>query len=273
MNVLTLCADDIGQDPLIDTACLELFQMGRLSCVSALSEAPHASNMFSEWQDARQQGLQVGLHFNLTVPFAKNPIARPINTWIALSQCRLIQRNLKRLIKECLNRQLDLFEQQFGFSPDYVDGHQHVHQFPGIRDVLFDVLSSRYSSFLPWLRSTSPISYQIATLVKYPAIFKTLSLSFLGGIAFRKELIQLGFTTNQGFLGVYNFDSDSMENYREKMLQWLSLSQDGALIMCHPASGLVLDDAIGPQRVLEFNYLNSIKFEQDLLRFKLDIKH
>ena len=42
-----------------------------------------------------------------------------------------------------LGRQLDRFEDAFGRRPDYIDGHQHVHQLPVVRDVVLRALRTR----------------------------------------------------------------------------------------------------------------------------------
>ena len=52
-----------------------------------------------------------------------------------------------------IEAQLDRFEDGVGHGPAHVDGHQHVHQLPGVREVLLSVLAGRYD-VLPWVRST-----------------------------------------------------------------------------------------------------------------------
>ena len=47
-------------------------------------------------------------------------------------------------IRAEIERQLDTFEKHLGFPPDHIDGHEHVHVLPGIRQSLFEVVSRRY---------------------------------------------------------------------------------------------------------------------------------
>src|SRR6185436_16082699 len=51
-----------------------------------------------------------------------------------------------------LRRQLDAFEQALGRAPDFVDGHHHAQQLPGVRDVMVEDLRARGPS-RPWVRT------------------------------------------------------------------------------------------------------------------------
>ena len=72
---------------------------------------------------------------------------------------------------------------------------------------------------------------------------------------------------NKGFLGVYNFNAPNTRSYRLLMQKWLSLAEPNALIMCHPALSAIENDAIGIQRKMEYEYLSSEKFVEDLEQF------
>ncbi len=50
------------------------------------------------------------------------------------------------------HRQLDLFEAALGYPPDHIDGHQHVHALPVVRQALIDVVARRYPVTPPMLR-------------------------------------------------------------------------------------------------------------------------
>ena len=90
MKTLLLCADDLGQNPAIDEACLDLFELGRLSAASVLSEAPHAATHQQALRQANDEGLQLGLHFNLTLPFQHLQPKKNLATWIIQSQLQLV---------------------------------------------------------------------------------------------------------------------------------------------------------------------------------------
>lgn len=50
--------------------------------------------------------------------------------------------------------QLERFIQLMGRWPDFIDGHQHVHQFPLIRKAMMAVYEQRLQSPAVWVRSS-----------------------------------------------------------------------------------------------------------------------
>ena len=49
----------------------------------------------------------------------------------------------RELITQCIEEQWDLFVSVLGKQPDFIDGHQHIHQFPFIRDILLQLLKEK----------------------------------------------------------------------------------------------------------------------------------
>ncbi len=254
---ISICADDIGQDPAITQGCLRLFELKRISQISVLSQSPYVSQDAQSITLARSQGLQVGLHFNLTLPFPHSSLHMPLNQLIMMSQLRLLP---VEKIRQSFDSQIKTFEDIFQFKPDFIDGHQHVHQFPQIREVLIHQVLHQYSGVLPWIRSTVLPS----KTNQLPQAFKCNLLNFLGGSTFLHLLKQNNISCNNGFLGVYGFNALDVNAYGELMRQWLSFAQEGTLLMCHPANQRVDNDEIGKQRPIEFNYLASNQFLDDL---------
>jgi len=254
---ISICADDIGQDPAITQGCLHLFELKRICQISVLSESSYVSQDAQSIALARSQGLQVGLHFNLTLPFGRRSFSMPLNQLVLMSNLRLLP---VEKIQQSFDSQIKTFEDIFQFKPDFIDGHQHVHQFPQIREVLIRQVLHHYAGTLPWIRSTVLPS----NTNHLPQAFKCNLLNILGGSTFLHLLMQNNISSNNGFLGVYGFNAPDIDSYRSLMLQWLSLAQEGTLLMCHPANQPVINDAIGKQRPIEFNYLASNQFLDDL---------
>jgi hypothetical protein len=68
----------------------------------------------------------------------------------------------RRSIRAEIRLQLNAFEAALGRAPDYIDGHQHVHQLPGVRAELLDELAARYrTDQQPWLRCTVPARREV----------------------------------------------------------------------------------------------------------------
>jgi predicted glycoside hydrolase/deacetylase ChbG (UPF0249 family) len=152
-----------------------------------------------------------------------------------------------------IEHQLDLFEAHWKATPDFVDGHQHVQQFAGIREALVAVLTRRYGTqaVKPYLRiSRAPPGL---------ADMKSRVIAAMGADALESIAVNRGFKGAGGLFGIYNFQGDS-GRYANLMSHWLARAPAGAILMCHPANGAASDDEIGVARAKEFAYLASDKF-------------
>jgi predicted glycoside hydrolase/deacetylase ChbG (UPF0249 family) len=245
---IVVCADDFGMNPAIDAGILELGGSGRLNATSCLSLGPSFAASAAALRAC--PGLQAGVHLNFTESLGQSGLYLPVSTLIVRSWMRRLS---PARIKEQVARQLDRYEDLMGRRPDFVDGHQHVHQFPQIRGELLDELERRYADALPWLRYTrsAALSGMPASLRMKAHIIESLGASRFGRMARSR-----GFALNRRFLGVYDFQG-GQAIYAGLLEQWLRLAGDGDAIMCHPASQALPGDGLGAQRMAEFNVLRS----------------
>jgi predicted glycoside hydrolase/deacetylase ChbG (UPF0249 family) len=244
---VVLCADDFAQTPETVEGILALVDTGRLSAVSCLVESPL-------WADAgvrlrsRPSDFDIGLHFNLTHDFAgagHRPGALPLTTLAACA--RLLSRGR---IELRLHRQFDLFEDMIGRPPDFVDGHQHVHQLPLVRDALVAVLRSRYPS--------SPIAVRVTVPARLHGLKERL-IAGLGGRGLLETARREGIPHNADFAGLYDFSP--FPAFGDRFSDWLADLRDGGLILCHPArAGAAAGDPIARARSRELDYFQSDAF-------------
>lgn len=244
---IVICADDFGIDPAADEAILQLAGLGRLNATSCLAEGPgfagHASAL-------RASGLQLGLHLNFTESIGGTVVHMPVSALILKAWLRRLP---TAQVDAQIARQLDAFEAALGGPPDFVDGHQHVHQFPVIRDALLRTLAQRYGGRLPWLRYT-----RMGQMNGVPLglRFKAGIIGLLGARAFAGRARGMGFRMNRRFLGVYDFQGGRTA-YAGLLQSWLAGAEDGDLMMCHPATRTIPGDEVGKQRRAEFDVLKS----------------
>ena len=149
-----------------------------------------------------------------------------------------------------------------GRAPDYVDGHQHVHQLPVIREALLSTLVQRYNKAKPWLRST------VRAVAGLPwrgsrSDRKAWLIETLGGRSLRRTADRLGLTTNTHLLGIYDFGSADVP-FGQRMERWLDGVQHGDALLCHPATSTDSTDPIAACRRQEFAYLASDEFDHAL---------
>src|SRR5580692_2321469 len=95
------------------------------------------------------------------------------------------------------------FEQQIGSPPAHVDGHHHVHQLPGVREIVVEVLQHRYRVEAPYVR----ISHDTIRRVWHRGIDirKRLMIGAFGPVL-RTLATRSGIASNEGFSGIYDFN-------------------------------------------------------------------
>jgi len=241
-----LCADDFGMNPAVDGGILRLLDMGRLSATSCMSTGPAFR---ADAASLLQVDADIGLHLNLTESL-EGELTMPLPQLIARAYGGLLDR---AWIDGAIGRQLDAFEAALGRMPAYVDGHQHVHQLPQVRQRLLRILSERYGARRPWLRCTVPGAQQGQC---FSDIAKAYVIGTLGGWALRRDARKGGWRSNAGLLGVYGLRG-GVEAYTHRLHGWLRAARDGDLLMCHPAAPeAAYPDALAAQRAAEFQALS-----------------
>lgn len=258
MKRVILCVDDFGLKPEVNEAVAELVDAGVVSATGCMSQGPAWREGAALLKGARRERLDVGLHFNLTEAF-EGAYNLPLPRLMALALLRALS---PAKLQHAVCSQLDAFEDVWGQAPDFVDGHQHVHQFPQVRDVLLDELERRYGRSAaggpphrPWLRltraRTGPLGVE----------FKQRVIEALGARGFERKARALGYRLNGALLGVYGFDADPAA-FARRLQAWLSQAHDGDVLMMHPASpphgagvGGAIADPIARARTIEYTVL------------------
>ena len=257
-KLLAICADDFGQSQAISDAIAYLAQQRRINAVSCMTNAPYWKQSVSAAKEFPKT-VGIGLHLNLTEGRPLSPeLARiwprlpTLPTLMARAHLGLIP---QAAVSCEIRAQWAAFVQDTGAQPMYVDGHQHVHQFPGVRSALlatFDQLKVK-----PAVRNT-------AQLIGPGFAFKRWVIHHTGARQLRVQLQQRKLPHNTVLMGAYDFKST---NYRTLMQAWLAvLPSPGGLLFCHPghAGTRFAADLIGLARQREFSYLASEDFTQDL---------
>ena len=152
-RAILLCADDYALHPLVDDAVQQLARAGRLSATSCMTTSPQWRQAAPALKPLRPL-LSVGLHFNLTESHGDQHTAQTLGQVIRQAYCHQMS---SVQMRTAWRDQLDAFEQAMGTPPDFIDGHQHVHQLPGLRTAMLEEMQSRYAAHeMPWVRSTAP---------------------------------------------------------------------------------------------------------------------
>jgi len=139
---LVVNADDLGLHPRIDEGILEAHREGVLTSATVLARGPNAAEAV---QRAKAQGLALGLHLCLTTRLLPAAPAQSVPT---VAPGGAMRQGWSQVVADGARGKLSLDEvdrefraqlallRALGAEPDHLDGHQHLHLFPGIRGVV-----------------------------------------------------------------------------------------------------------------------------------------
>jgi len=254
-RVVAVCADDVGLVDGVAETVAALAAAGRLNAASCVTTAPGWRPAAAVLRVARAP-LALGLHFNLSEGAPLTPELRA--HWPAfpglgrlLAGAAFAALPVAAIAAE-FRAQADAFADALGRAPEFVDGHQHVHALPGVRDVVLDAIGAW--PVAPAVRSTAHVCGPAAPL-------KRRVIAASGGRALERALVARGIAHNAVLLGAYDFGST---DYRGLVQRWLAgAPREGGLLFCHPGPDSD-SDAIGPARRREADYLGGAAFAADL---------
>jgi predicted glycoside hydrolase/deacetylase ChbG (UPF0249 family) len=129
---LIVNGDDWGRDRLTTDRTLDCVRGGVISSVSAMvfmEDSERAADI------ARERGLDVGLHLNLTTPFSGRcggSLAEPQRQLARFLRGHRFNRvvfhpGLRQAFADVVAAELDEFRRLYGQAPGRIDGHHHMH--------------------------------------------------------------------------------------------------------------------------------------------------
>lgn len=252
-------ADDYGLSPSVNAAILALIGAGRLSGTSCMTG-------FAEWQaDAARLRLHagataIGLHLTLTDHPALSGCSTlaPDGRLQPLRQLVLAQIS-GRLDKGAVHAELDAqharFLETLGRMPDFIDGHQHVHFLPVVRDWLLARFAGSPDGARPTLRGAPRQVFRSA---------KTAAVAMMAA-GFDETMSVCGFRLLSPLSGFYDWSKPS--GFEAVVKSAVAHLPDGAIFMCHPGGDdetLRARDGLVDARAAEFRLLSSQEFVQCL---------
>ncbi|MBP2313844.1 ChbG/HpnK family deacetylase [Azospirillum soli] len=254
-----LCADDYGLSPGVNEAICDLIAAGRLTATSVMSLCPYWREGAAPLRTLADKA-DVGLHFTLTdqPPLGAMPGLAPDGRLPPLGTLmrKAYTGGLDKVeIRAELARQIDAFTAAWGGPPAYIDGHQHVHQLPIVREAVADALATLPGAYVRLCRE--PIA---AILRRGVAVPKTLLIGGLGGGLARLTKAR-GIPANERFGGVYDFSGKAP--FADLMARFLDAPNGKTLVMVHPGipdEALRRADPLVDQRKVEYDYLKGPDF-------------
>jgi chitin disaccharide deacetylase len=265
-----LCADDYGISESVDKAIRDLLTRGHINATSVMVVAPsfqRAEAASLKMLNAGTRRIGIGLHLTLTAPF--KPLSagfRPLRGGSFLPLTGMLLRGTLRLLDA--NRlaieiatQLKAFVTAFGRAPDFVDGHQHVHLFPQVREPLLEMVKEVAPQ--AWVRQCG----RVPALSRKLGDHKALLLDALSR-KFRTLAAARGIRTNPAFAGTYDFATAAPDDFAKRFPGFLKGLPPHSVVMCHPGfvdAELARLDPLTTMREHEYVYFAGRGFP-DVLR-------
>ena len=259
---IVICADDYGLSAGIGQAIRDLIPRGRLTATSCMTTSDSWPSE-AEYLRPLADHCDVGLHLTLTDQRAAAPMPGlapegRLPSLGALMVAAAARRLDRGEIEAEIERQIARFETAMGVLPAFVDGHQHVHQLPVVRDALLAVYERLLRRHGAWLRYCVEPIHGILTRRVAPLRAGTVALL---GRRFARDARSAGIRGNTGFRGVRSFAA--REDFPSLMGRFLSQPKNGMVIMCHPGipdDTLSRLDRVVEPRMAEYAYLRSSAF-------------
>jgi predicted glycoside hydrolase/deacetylase ChbG (UPF0249 family) len=257
-----LCADDYGISRGVNKAIRDLIMHGRLNATSVMVLAPsfdRGDARSLQMLNAGTKRAAIGLHLTLTGPFA--PVSESFTPTrggaflpMKAMQIAAVTRRLDgNALKLEIAAQIHAFAGAFGHLPDYIDGHQHIHLFPQVREALLEIMPQATPD--AWARQCGR-----PRVPRRRPDYKALILDILS-VRFRDKARRAGIATNPAFAGSYTFSRRAV--FADIFPRFLAGLPDGGLIMCHPGfvdAELKRLDPLTHLREREYEYFMSDEF-------------
>ncbi|MGE0765645.1 MAG: ChbG/HpnK family deacetylase [Hyphomicrobiaceae bacterium] len=256
---IVVCADDYAFTPGVSRGIRELIAARRISATSVMTGSEFWPSEAAALK-AIAGDADVGLHITLT---DQKPLA-PMPTFAAdgrfpplpaVFRAGVLRRLPLAEIEAEIERQVAAFVDHYHAAPAHIDGHHHMHQLPGVRDIVVRI-AARLGNGRTWVRSCA--DSRVSILRRGAGIAKTAVIGALGP-AIARRAHALGVPTNSGFSGVYDFVSEKRPtaDLFRRFVRGLSMN---GLLMCHPGyndAELAGRDMMTTAREAELAYLMS----------------
>lgn len=257
MRIVVVGADDHGIAPATSAVIRGLIARGRITATSSMV-------IFPEW--ARDGAAlarlgdraDLGLHLTLTdhAPLGPMPSLAPdgrLPSFASLARQAWLGGLERGEVLAELERQLEAFRAVVGRAPDYLDGHQHVHQLPVVRGAVVDALAR----LAPGAVVRTCVEAPGRVLARGESVPRALAFSW-SGHALRRLAQGAGLATTRGFTGIYDFSP--VPAFATRAERFLRGAVPGTFWMVHPGADdpeLRARDRLVDQRAVEAAFLDS----------------
>jgi chitin disaccharide deacetylase len=266
---LAICVDDFGMHEAVNEAVLDLIERHRVTTTTVMVGGSAIVSGASRLRGLNPASVETGLHLDFTAyPTHLQEFKGRLGGLIQAAYLRQLN---AVLVAQEIASQLDQFEHHFHCPPAFVDGHQHIHQLPIVRDALLRLLAHRYANKMPWIRRTQPPGFSFDSFLAFKSSIKAKVIGSLGASKMNQLMAQAKIVGNTRMIGVYG-ESISLQAHQDLMQSWLASLTGGELLMTHAATAVISQDDFYASRVQEYEFLKSDGFGQMLVNHGIQLR-
>ncbi|MEQ8707536.1 MAG: ChbG/HpnK family deacetylase [Rhodospirillales bacterium] len=254
---VVICADDFGLSRGVNAGILELAGTGRISAVGCMTALPAFAVDATRLSDCAAT-IDLGVHLTLTdqEPLTTMPGLAPAGKLPSLG--RLLKLGLTgglpiAEIQRETEAQINRFVELTGRFPDFIDGHQHVQQLPGVNRIFVETVAGLNLARPPYIRVCND---RITSILKRRrSAFRALAIGAFG-YGLQRRVRRRGLLTNSGFAGFYDYSGTV--DFASAFPDFLVAAVPNTLIFCHPGHSddeLVARDSLTTQRDRELEFM------------------
>ena len=278
---MIISADDFGLSPAVSRGILELIEHKRIQATSVMLIYPDAESSLKELLEY-SGSIDIGLHLvvsDLASENYKNGIPITVPFWRLWLKAHFGKLNAKQVREQILD-QICAFQKQLGRDPDFIDGHQHVHQLPLVREMLIDVIQElKLGPYVrvtqgPSLRSFSMAIFRSKGSLSTRDILKTgasLAALTFACRGLQKLCKKYRIRHNKVLLGHYDYSRGGLFSaywgFYLEMASCIPVENQNQIYLCHPGhqdSELRSRDNVQDSREECWRFLMSEKFSSSL---------
>ncbi len=273
MKYLIINADEYGLTEGVNAAIVDCVKAGVVTSTTAIVNGLAFQQMARHIPVFHDKGTSVGLHFNLTLgePTADSLPGLVDGEGRLLPRKWLLLKSMTRHISSSevakelsaqWNRLIDA-----GITPSHIDGHEHVHILPGVRQVVLNFAAKHH------IPVRLPMEQRIVTGSLRPAGCRLLLRKQVARVLSRRlcsQMKQAGVWSPSNFFSVFSVVNNVTPDAATYEAIFQRLPGGVSELMCHPASHeptLCRYSRIADQNFRECEFLLSETFRKLLHQY------
>lgn len=267
MKQLIITADDFGYSKFTNNAIIKCFQKGIVTSTSLIVNTKYFDKSVELLE--QNKALDVGVHINLTEfkPSTRNKTLidkngnfidknKWFNEYYKKADIDEIENKIEAQILKAISSGLNIM---------HINGHNHIHIFPNIVDVVIKLAKKYKIMFvrLPYEKIINKRNFKNHQIIKRDLI-ADLSISA------KNKIIKNRLKTTDAFYGILNMDNMDFE----KLSQIFTSMKDGTSeLMVHPAYADKKGDKFhrSKQREKEIGLLKSSNVKELMKKFSINL--